>query len=829
MMQQRLEIKNWKLKDLTDGRTFEAHVPGDITYDMFAAGLIDDPYFGLNFKNLSWIADRDFEYSGTFTMPEDGAAYGDISLLADGIDTFAELFVNDIPVGKTENMFLAYSADIKSAVRIGENTVRVRMHSTTRRMREIDTETYFGVFNIPRLFIRKAQCHFGWDWAPDLCGYGIWRPMAVVCRHKHRIDNVNYRAFNDGNVTMFAELNYCVNATVDNYGVSIDGTAEEKFGDLLKYRIYAPDGSLAAQEELSVEGKKNFCNLRVDAPRLWWPAGYGEQPLYRYEVILLRGGKEVSVQSGVLAFREVELVQKPTGKDTVGFRLRLNGREIFVRGSNWVPIDCFTGAIPPEKYKKLIRLAKNANLNLLRVWGGGIYENDLFYELCDREGIMVWQDFMFACGDIPEDKPEWVANTIRECEYQVKRLRIHPSIVYWCGGNEKTGSYALQISRGDNFVDYTLQGLVRTFDSTRPYVRQSPFSLSDVGNNCKSGETHCNSFEPSLLKGIVNYRDTMNETETSFYSECAVMGPNSLETFKRFMPKEKYWPMNDYWDERLCDNPYAAILMSFAKRQALYVRDMYGEAASLEEFTAKAMLIHNEMLCAECDYARSKHTKTGGFINWMFSDIWPTGTWSVADYYTEPKQVYYGLKKAYAPLRVCFVQDKEKQQQLVLVNDTLQAQSYTLCYGEKTVEGKLLWSEKISGEAEPGASVSIPVQHEVTPFGTYLFARGSFGEAPIHTLYSVNFWRKVSFASDYEWQTERVSDTCIKVHIKANQFAKSVFLSLPDNRNYFYSDNYLDLEAGQEVTVTVSGEEAIDETKLTVCDYASMLKGEASV
>lgn len=827
-MEQRLEIKNWKLKNLTDGQTFDAHVPGDITNDLFAAGLITDPYFGINFKRLGWVADREFEYTGTFTMPADGFGYGDISLLADGIDTFADIFVNDVPVCSTENMFLAYAPSIKHVVHIGENTVRVRMHSTTQKMKTIDTEGYFGVFNIPRLFVRKAQCHFGWDWAPDLCGYGIWRPMTVACRHKHRIESVNYHAFNDGDVTLFAELNYCINATTDNYGVSIEGTAEEKIGDLLTYRIYAPDGKLAAEEKLPVEGKKNFGNLHVDAPQLWWPSGYGKQPLYRYEITLTRDGRDVSQASGNFAFREIELIQKPTGADTLGFKLRINGRDVFVRGSNWVPIDCFTGSIPAEKYRKLIRLAKNANLNMLRVWGGGVYENDLFYELCDREGLMIWQDFMFACGDIPEDNPAWVENTLKECEYQVKRLRTHPSIVYWCGGNEKTGSYALQISRGDKFVDYTLQGLVKTFDRTRPYVRQSPFSFSDVGNNCKSGETHCNSFEPSLTKGIVNYRDTMNETETSFYSECAVMGPNSLETFKKFMPQEKYWPMNECWDERLCDNPYAAILMTFAKRQALYVRDMYGEAGSLEEFTAKAMLIHREMLCAECDYARSKHEKTGGFINWMFSDIWPTGTWSVVDYYTEPKQAYYGIKKAYAPLRVCFVQDKQKKQQLILINDTLEAQAYDLQYSEKTMDGKCLWTEKATGEVKPGTALTIPVAHDCVDFGTYLSAAGSFGAEPVHTLYSVNFWRKVSFESDYTWTAEKLSDTCIKVHIKANKFTKSVFISLPDNYKYIYSDNYLDLEAGQEATVTVTAEEAIDETKLTLCDYASMQDKEAT-
>lgn len=822
-MEQKIFVKDWKLKNLTDGRVIEAHVPGDITQDLYEAGVICDPYYGLNFKEMDWIVKTDFEYSGIFVISAEDYVCEDISVIAKGIDTFSEIFINDIPVCVTDNMFREYSATVKDAVHIGENFIRVRMHSTVQKMGEYDTTGYFGVFNIPRLFVRKAQCHFGWDWAPDMCGYGIWQQLYVVCRNRCRIESVNYWATNDGNVTMFTELNYCVNAMLDNYGQSIDGTAEEKLDDELKCTVYDPDGNVVAQLDSPVEGKKNFCNLHVEQPRLWWPSGYGEQPLYRYEVLLFRDGRKISCVGGTMAFREIGLVQKPSGVDTLSFIFRINGKEIFVRGSNWVPVDCFTGAISNEKYENLILLAKNANCNLLRVWGGGIYERDLFYDLCDREGIMVWQDFMFACGDIPEDCPEWVENTLKECEQQVKRLRVHPSVVYWCGGNEKTGSYGLQISRGDKFVDYTLNGLVGTLDKTRPYARQSPFSYSDTGNDCKSGETHCNSFEPSLTKGIVNYRKTMCETETSFYSECAVMGPNSLETFKKFMPQEKWWPMNDWWDERLCDNPYAAIRMNFSKRQALYVRDMYGEAKSLEEFTAKAMLIHTEMLSAESDYARSEHGKTGGFINWMFSDIWPTGTWSVIDYYTEPKQAYYGLKRAYAPTRVTFVQNCQCQQELVVINDTLQEQDYELEFGEKTMEGTILWSERASGRVAANGVEKQVIDRKIQEFGTYLYITGYIGEEEAHSLYSVNFWRNVKFEGEYSYEIEKISDYCVKVNILARTFVKSLFISLPDNYRYIYSDNYLDLEAGEEATVIISSKHVIDEKMIRLCDYAQML------
>lgn len=817
-----MQITNWKLTNLSTGKTVPAHVPGDITDDLYRCGEIAAPYYGENYKQLGWIAETDFEYEGTFVLSEEACRSEDISLILKGIDTFAEVSVNDMPVCRTENMFVEYAEQIKALVHSGQNTLRVRMLSTKRAMERIDTTGYFGVFNVPRLFVRKAQCHFGWDWAPDLCGYGIWQPVYVVCRKKHRIASVNYWADPDGDVTIFTELNYCINATTDDYGVAIDGTGEQRLDDTLVCKVLAPDGTLAAECTIPVEGRKNFCNLRVEAPQLWWPNGYGAQPLYRYEVTLYRAGEAVSKTGGTLAFRKVGLVQKPTGADTLGFKLRINDTDIFVRGSNWVPVDCFTGAIRDEKYERLLTLAKNGNCNLLRVWGGGIYERDLFYDLCDREGILVWQDFMFACGDIPEDKPDWVENTLHECEQQIKRLRVHPCLVYWCGGNEKTGSFALQISRGDQFVDYTLHGLVKTFDRTRPYVRQSPFSYSDVGNNWRSGETHCNSFEPSLTRGIVNYRKTLNETVTSFYSECAVMGPNSLETFRKFMPEEKRWPMNECWNDRLRDNPYAAIRIPFAERQAMYVADMYGAAASLEDFTAKAMLIHAEMLAAEVDYARSKRGKTSGIINWMFSDIWPTGTWSIVDYYTEPKQAYYALRRAYAPLRAAFVQAANGRQELFVMNDTRQERTFSLEYGEKTIDGKCLWSRTLTGSVKAGTVEKLPLEAETQAFGTYLYAIGSIGGAPVKTLYSVNFWRNVEFASDYEVQKEQLSENRISVHIKAKQFAKSLFLSHPENYHCIYSDNYLDLEAGEEATVTITSDAPIDEKKIILCDYARM-------
>ena len=240
------------------------------------------------------------------------------------------------------------------------------------------------------------------------------------------------------------------------------------------------------------------------------------------------------------------------------------------------------------------------------------------------------------------------------------------------------------------------------------------------------------------------------------------------------------------------------------------------------------MLVHNEMITAESDYARSKRSKTGGFITWMYSDIWPTGTWSCVDYYLEPKQAYYGLKRAYAPIRATFVQDKQGRQELVLINDTLAGGNYTLQIGEKTLDGNVLWSETVNGQIGAGSVLTRLIDRQVQEFATYLFVTGDMNGTPVHTLYSVNFWRNVEFNGEYSYETEKISDTCVKVHITAKSFVKSLFISLLDNYKYTYSDNYLDLEAGQGATVTITADCAIDESQITLCDYSRMRKGKGA-
>lgn len=823
-MKQRID-ENWKLYN-DEGIEIPGHVPGDITADLYKAGKIEDPFFGLNHKELGWIPETDFTYQTCFDISEDIWESEDICLTFDGIDIFSEIYLNGHKLGTTDNMFLQYHYCVRDIVKKEGNILSVRMLSTKRKMSEIDTEDYWGIFNTERLFIRKAQCQFGWDWAPDIPGYGIYKPVWIEGRSRHRMSDVSYRAYNNGNLTLFTEVNYDIRPWTDHNGRPLDEISESVKNDRLIYKVAARPGEALSDEncltyEQRVQGIRNFVNFKLDKPELWWPSGYGGQPMYAYSIELVRNGRILDRKEGRLAFREIRLEQQPISPEQLECKIVVNDIPVFAKGSNWVPMECFAGEMRQEKYEKLLAQAKSGNMNMLRVWGGGIYENDAFYEFCDEAGIMIWQDMMFSCADIPEERPEFVENVKREIEYQIKRLRCHPSIVLWSGGNEKVGSICKQVSHGDFFVDAILRGMIASMDDSRPIIKQSPYGMTELANDTTSGDSHISSYEASLEAGVDKYRDLISNTVASFVSECTIMGPGTLETYKKVFPQDKLWPLNEYWDDRLSDNPYAAVLMTFAKRQKLFADRMYGECTSVEDFICKGMTVHAELFRAESEYARSNKGKTWGFMNWMYSDTWPSGSLSVVDYYCEPKHVYYQMKRSYEPLLVTFTQNPEKKTVLSVVNDLQEAVSGELEYGLKTLAGTVCWSQKVQISVPENGVYSREITEDFSQSNTYLYVKGVLNGHEVSNVYSHTMWRDCQFESDYTYHGEE-TETGLVVTVKANQFAKGVTLKLPENEKYTYSDNYFDLEAGEEKTIYIQGRASVND--LVVTDFATEIR-----
>ena len=813
-------LSNWYLQEAGCDKVIPASVPGDVTADLFKAGLVEDPYFGYNHHKCYDQCKKDYVYSTRFDLPEKvDYEQNDLFISFKGVDLFADVYLNGVLLGKTDNMFKEFKYVISEVAKEKGNLLEVRMRSTITEMEGLDCEHYFGVFNTQRVLLRKKQCDFGWDWAANIPGYGIWKDVIVYTQAKERIEDVRYIAGDDKKAIFIIDLNYCYRSHYDNDGNFVEIVNPHK--DELKISLAKKDGGELESVEskiLKVEGSRHFITFSNPDAKLWWPNGYGEQPLYGYKVELVRDGKVVSEKEGYIAYRSVALVQEAIGDELLSYQIRINGKNVFIKGSNWVPLDCFTGSISKEKYIKLITQAKRANYNMLRVWGGGIYENELFYETCDKLGIMVWQDFMFACADIPDTKAVWLKNTIEECEYQIKRLRNYPSIVYWCGGNEKTGSYGSLIKCGDNFVDVTLRGLVGHLDGTRPYARQSPCSLTDIANDKNSGETHFSSFEPAIKHGVMSYRKLVSREVVPFASENASMGPVTRQAYERFFPKEDLWPMTKMWHDRMLTNPYAAEKIMFCEAERRFAQEAYGKPQSLDDFIAKGMMIHAEMLRCEIEFQRSNKGVTSGFMNWMFSDTWPTGTWAVVDYYTEPKQAYYQMARSYAPILMTFVQNKQGEVLLVGFNDTMKEVTATYEYGLKTLGGKVVWSKK--GKCVIGEETSFKenVVGDVQTHDAYLYVTYTINGETKTNLFSLDFWHDCQFESDLSFETTMKGNTA-KVRIKANKFAKSVFLSMPDNYKYTYSDNYVDIEAGQEAVIEICADCKIDLSKLKVAAF----------
>ncbi len=813
-MNSRQYLSKWSLHN--NRFSLAAQVPGDITMDFYRAGLIKNPYVEENYKEASFIGREDFVYECHFDVDEDSFKKTSQRLIFESVDLFSDIYLNGELIGQTKNAFLKYSFDVSKLLKEKGNVLEVRMHSTLVAADKIDVTGYAATFNVPRIFLRKPQCHFGWDWAPKICAYGIAGKVYLESKSLYQIEDVYYRSDDKGRLNVFIENSYTTRDVFDNDGnIMKKGAPADNDRFLIKLEKRPGSGEYF-EYELPVSGKKNFLAVHYSDFEKWWPQGYGKQPLYNYVVELYRGEEMVDERKGRFAFRKVDLLEEGKENGTLGMDFLINGKKIFLKGSNWVPPECFTGEMKEEKYAELLSLALTMNINILRVWGGGSYEQDCFYDFCDEKGILVWQDVCLACADIPEDDKDFVDNLLEEVEYQIKRLRNHPSIIYWCGGNEKTGTYGNVITHGDFLVNQLLYGTVYNLDDTRPYRRQSPHGYTDVGNEWVSGDSHHSSFEGALEKGMATYRQQVAEVTVPFESECAVMGPSSAETMRKIFGKDHLWPMDEMWKDRLMDNPYASVKLDFPHRELYYAESLYGKVEGFDDFIKKGMLAHAEALKCESEYTRAHKSICGAFLNWMFNDIWPSGTWSLVDYYLEPKEAYYALRRSYAPRLASFYLDKAGATHVFFDNATNEPFSGTLKYGIKKLDGSTLFEEETSFVGLLDETFDATLQQRDFAEDEYLYVCYNDGRKTIKSLYSPRMWSGCSFENRFEYDLKINDETTATLVVKANSFVKSLFIHFPDNFKYIYSDNYLDLEAGEEVTVEIRCKEKTDWANLAL-------------
>jgi len=410
-------VTNQKIKS---SKWFTAKVPGTIHTDLLNNKLIDDPFYSDNELKMGWISECDWVYQTKFDF--NGNTKNNVDLVFEGLDTICEIYLNEVKLGGTDNMFLTYTYNVKNILRPADNKLKIIIKSPIRYASQ--QEKKYGklhvALNSSRVYIRKAQYSFGWDWGPSFPTSGIWRIVYLREWSNAKIDSLVFNTKKIGKNYAEVEVIASIN-TLATKGISLV--------------ISLSNGDSVFEQNVSIQrSKNNRIEFKIKDPKLWWPNGEGDQNLYLLQVKIIDDTNlihdEVERKVGI---RTIELILKD--KEASTFKFRINNRNIYCKGVNWIPADSFLPRVTHKKYADLLTLAKHANINMVRVWGGGIYENDEFYNLCDEIGLLVWQDFMFACGSYPE-KDEFIANVSEEITQNVLRLQHHACIALWCGNNE---------------------------------------------------------------------------------------------------------------------------------------------------------------------------------------------------------------------------------------------------------------------------------------------------------------------------------------------------------------------------------------------------------
>jgi len=795
-------------------------VPGDVHATLLKAGRIPDPFVGLNSHECGWTGRRDWWHRRDFKIPR--SFKGDrIELVFDGIDTYSTVYVNGVKVGETSNMFLEYRFDVTEHVRPGEvNTVVVCIDAVLPIVEAYDVDKYFACFYKPRIFARKAQCQFSWDWAPSLPAIGLWQGVRLEAISEGVIEDVYIRTRTNGELFVLIQVDrQTQHHSLDmKRNVGVKRAAKE-----LTLVFKAKDGKKTIRQEVPVTGGRNFMNLKMPDPKLWWPNGYGAPHLYDYSVTLLEGKKVLDEKSGRFGIREIELVEDPIGKDSRSFRFRINGRDVFSRGANWVPLDSFSGTVKREKYAHMVRLANEMNFNMFRLWGGGIYEKDVFYDLCDEYGIMIWQDLMFACSDIPDDDVEWTMSVIPEIEYQVKRLRNHPCMVYWCGGNEKTGAYGRLKAYGEIMTNIIGTGIVADLSPDVPYHNSSAFSYVTMGNDPKSGDTHTSCWEDTFAAGDMSkFRNVMNTKIVAFQSEMGFHGPCLIRSMRKFIPEDKLWPINEVWHDHIRDNPYNPLDGTYCDVQEAGVATNFGKATCVEDYLKYATTFHAELEREEFEHHRRRFPGTGGALIWMYSDIWPCATFALVDYYGLPKPIYYHLKRAGAPVLVS-VKKVSGGFDVYVTTNLPKVLAGTVTIEQQSVDGTLkrkLASRRVNMAPDASGVVAhVRTRDLAKDRNSYLYISLAYKGGEVAVTYFPNLWKKVAWPEpDLKMRvgkmTKKDGEYQLAVTLTTKKYARCVNLATDEDINAYFSDNFFDMIPGARKRITIRSAEQFDPKKL---------------
>jgi len=806
-----------------------AEVPGDVYHDLLREGEIEDPFVEDNELDVQWVGETDWAFETTIEVDEDALVHDEHRLVFEGLDTVAEVTVNGEVVGSSDNMHRRYEFDVGHALAAGENEVAVAFTSPVEYAAERAAAYPYDVRSIEfpveqphRNFIRKAQCHFGWDWGTCLPTMGIWRDVELVSFSEPRITDVavgqdhrvdGEEAAGDGERTVDLQVDLRVEApAAGDYDATL--------------RIDEDDVQAATTESVSLDAgvSEPSVSLTVEDPELWWPAGHGDQPLYDLGVELAPvsdGDTVADAATERIGFREIELVREPDGDASEpgeSFGFEVNGQPVYSKGANWIPTDGIPTRVDDTDYERLLSDAVEANMNTIRIWGGGIYERDAFYETCDELGLLVWQDFMFACALYPSDDG-FLDTVAAEAEYQVRRLASHPSIAVWCGNNENEEMLREWIGEGheeyDTYAeDYdalyldTLGPIAERVDpDDRAFWPASPHSSSPeiLPNDNSEGDVH---FWDVWFSGkpFSAYLDA----EPRFASEFGYQSFPSIETLSDVL-------------EPADMNPTAPLMEHHQRNPGGNGRilqrmvDHFRVPFDMGDFVYLSQVQQGLAIETAIEHWRRIKPHCGGTIYWQLNDMWQVASWSSIEYGGRWKALQHMTRRFYAPVLVSIAavdedgdpigRDEEPDAvQVWVTSDEPNALEGDVEITAETFDGEILHEETVAADVDARESAVVATldpeelgaEGEPVDPSTILLRAEYTGPEDSFTKHEVLDVYKRLELPDVDLDVSVDGDT---VTVAADAAALYVRLD-PGELSGHFSDNFFHLAAGEDRTVT---------------------------
>lgn len=794
MIIQKLE-SGWKLKNCSTGQWFDTSVPGTVYGTWLEHGAMEDPYWRDNEDTALAMMESDYEYELTVSLVEELKNCDDIQLKFEGIDTLADIFLNDSLLGHADNMHRIWEYPVKDLIK-DVNEIRVRIHSPLAFIRKAYEESpYDGSSDAMKGFahIRKAHCSFGWDWGPRLPDAGLFRDVSFIGARQAKIRDVQIRqSHKEGSVTLAIH------------------TEAESFGDTAyewEVKITDPDGKVSVYQGLPE------C-ITIENPQLWWPNGYGDQPLYLVEIILKSDEEILDAQSRRIGLRTMKV---NTDADEYGNRFahEVNGVEIFAMGADYIPEDCIRGRVNRERTRRLLEDCRACNFNVIRVWGGGYYPDDFFYDLCDELGFIVWQDFMFACAVYPLT-PSFEENTSAEIRDNVRRIRHHACLGLWCGNNEMEmfvaqGQWVRKPLQKTEYLlmnERIIPQLLSKYDLDTFYWPSSPSSGGDFDepNDPARGDAHY----WEVWHGGVPFTEYRNYY-FRYLSEFGFQSFPSVKTIEQFTDPEDR-------------NIFSYIMEKHQRNDGAngkilhYMSQMYRYPESFSHLVYVSQLLQAEAIRYGVEHFRRNRGRCMGSVYWQLNDCWPAASWSSIDYFGRWKALHYFAKRFFAPVLLSCEEEGVLTSSMNVneENRTLR-NAARFCVTNETRNrfcGKIRWSLR---DAKACILEAGEYDVDAAALSAAPFPWIEFPDSDGRTCYlSYELWQEDTLIShgtslfvppkhfDFLNPELELSVEDGEITVKASAFAKGVEIG-NDSGDLLLSDNYFDMDAGVKKIRVVQG------------------------